>query len=49
MKKTITKEELEILIDDEINNLNNFGIDYDYKSLLKNYLKEYEIKGENIG
>ncbi len=46
MKQTITKEELEILIDNDINNLNNFGIDYDYNSLLKNYLKDYEIKGE---
>lgn len=49
MKKIITKEELEILIDEDINNLNNFGIDYDYKSLLKNYLKDYQIKGEDNG
>lgn len=47
MKKIITQEELEILMDDEINNLNNFGINYDYESLLKNYLKDYEIKEEN--
>ena len=49
MKKKITFEELEILIDDDIYNGSKFGIDYDYKSLLKNYLKEYEIKGENNG
>ena len=48
MKKTITKEELEILIDDEINNLNNFGMIMTI-SPYKNYLKEYEIKGENNG
>jgi|TARA_B100001094_G_scaffold183369_1_gene177707 hypothetical protein len=49
MKKTITKEELEILIEDDISQASNFGMYLDYKTVLKNYLEDYQIKGENNG
>jgi len=43
MKKIITQEELEILIDDDISSASNYGIYLDYKNVLKNYLQEYRI------
>lgn len=43
MKKIITQEELEILIDDDISSASNFGIYLDYKTVLKNYLQDYQI------
>ena len=46
MKQPITKEALEILIDDDISAASNFGMYLDYKTVLKNYLEDYEIRGE---
>jgi len=44
-KEIITFEKLEILIDNDISNYSNFNIDYDYQTILKDYLKHYEIRG----
>jgi hypothetical protein len=43
MKKIITQEELEILIEDAISEASNYGIYLDYKNVLKNCLQEYRI------
>ena len=46
MKQPITKEALEILIEDDISEASNFGIYLDYKTVEKNYLEDYKIIGE---
>ena len=43
MKQPITKEALEILIEDAISEASNFGIYLDFNTVLKNYLKDYKI------
>tara|TARA_R110000787_G_scaffold62822_1_gene141871 strand:- start:3969 stop:4121 length:153 start_codon:yes stop_codon:yes gene_type:complete len=44
-KEIITFEELAISIDNDISNYSNFDIDYDYQTILNDYLKHYEIRG----
>jgi len=46
MKQPITKEELEILIDNDISEASNFGIYLDYRTVEKNYLEDYKVIGE---
>jgi hypothetical protein len=46
MKQPITKEALEILIEDDISEASNFGIYLDYRTVEKNYLEDYKVIGE---